>query len=585
MAELARGRTAPPVSSAGGEALTRILAPHRPALALLLLAGLLYLPAVWNRDVWNPDEPRYAEVAREMVATGEYFVPHLNGEIYAEKPPLYFWLAILAERVPFVPEGAGVRLVSALAALGTLWLTFAMGRDLATARAGWLAALLLATAPLFAQHASAGVIDSLLTFLATAAVRLGLAARAARSGTLWAGFYATGALAILTKGPVGLIVPAGTLLVLSVAERGWRGLFARHVLWGTLLMAAICACWLVPAILRGGQAYAEIILLRQTVGRAYNSWHHRESAGYFLRVFPASFVPWLLFLPAAIVAAVARLRRKAEADPEGRAADRVALAWFLFTFIFFSLMSGKKTRYLLPLFPAVCLLAATHVERLIRPAPEPAARRQGRWAWGIPFALCAALLLLLGLGIAAAGLGAAAPWVERIRGLAPDQREALAWLTRPPGGFLLAATGTLAALLAGAAMRWNARSRRGAMALVVAGWTALAIGAQWIGSPALNALKSGRPLAGLALGAAGEGGAIASYRASYPGALNLYLRRDRIERFDEPEEVAAWRTAHGGGAIVSSDSDAEALARQIPGARLVACRRVGQESACVLALE
>src|SRR5215475_2268145 len=98
--------------------LARVVAPHRPLLALTLLASLLYLPSVWMRDLWNPDEPRYAEVAREMVARDDYALPHLNGAVYGEKPPLFFWLGAAAGSLPGVPFESGTRLVSALAALG-----------------------------------------------------------------------------------------------------------------------------------------------------------------------------------------------------------------------------------------------------------------------------------------------------------------------------------------------------------------------------------------------------------------------------------------------------------------------------------
>ncbi|HET9480902.1 MAG TPA: phospholipid carrier-dependent glycosyltransferase, partial [Candidatus Polarisedimenticolia bacterium] len=135
----------------------RLIAPHRPLLALAVLAALLYLPAAFNRDLWSPDEPRYAEVAREMTSRGDFLLPHLNGEVYGEKPPLFFWLGLLAAALPGVGIESGTRLVSALAAFATLAATFTMVRRIGSARGAWLSALVLATSGLFVIHASSGV--------------------------------------------------------------------------------------------------------------------------------------------------------------------------------------------------------------------------------------------------------------------------------------------------------------------------------------------------------------------------------------------------------------------------------------------
>src|SRR2546426_4374612 len=162
---------------AARDLIGRVLAPHRPTLALVILACCLYLPCVWTRDLWSPDEPRYTEVAREMLTRGDWILPHLNSEVYGEKPPLYFWLGILAGSLPGVPFESGTRLVSVLAALGTLWLTFQIGRRTVDDRTGWLAALVLATSSMFVVHASLGVIDGTLTLLVTAAIACGLRGR------------------------------------------------------------------------------------------------------------------------------------------------------------------------------------------------------------------------------------------------------------------------------------------------------------------------------------------------------------------------------------------------------------------------
>jgi 4-amino-4-deoxy-L-arabinose transferase-like glycosyltransferase len=545
--------------------LARVLAPHRPVTGLVLLVVLLYLPCVWTRDLWSPDEPRYAEVARAMQARGDWLLPHLNGEVYGEKPPLFFWLGLAAGELPFVPPGSGARLVSVLAALGTLLLTWRLGRRLMGPETAWLAALVLATSAMFVLHATSGVIDATLTLLVTAAVSVGLRAREERSPVLWAIFYVLAGLGLMTKGPVALAVPGGVLLVLALRESGARRAWARHPLWGIPLAAAVVALWLVPAIARGGESYADIILFKQNLGRAYDSWHHKEPITYFLRVFPPSFAPWILALPLALVSAW-RARR----DDPGVAPP---LVWFLFTFIFFSVVSGKKTRYLLPLFPAASLLVARDLTRH--------AARPGRRA---VVALLLVLAAAASLALIAAGLGGAEQALDRVRGLTADQRAELAWLTGMPGGLLMVVPGLLGAVFAVQGGLRLRRDPRGGLAAAATCWLVLLGWTQWVAVPALNVIKSPRALAAAAAAAASEvpGGApIVLYRDAHSHIFNFYVGRDAIPKMTDAARTGAWLRENPGAVVIASEPDLARLEALAPDLRRVTCRRMGEEVVCV----
>ena len=106
---------------------------------------MLYLPGLGARDLWNPDEPRYGEVAREMRASGRYLVPHYNGRLYTQKPPLMFWAMAASGVLLGELDETAVRLPSALAAIGSVLVVYALGRRLFDRRAGWLAAMAFAT--------------------------------------------------------------------------------------------------------------------------------------------------------------------------------------------------------------------------------------------------------------------------------------------------------------------------------------------------------------------------------------------------------------------------------------------------------
>lgn len=539
----------------------RLLAPHRPALALTLLAMVLYLPCVWTRGLWSPDEPRYAEVARQMERRGDWILPHLNGEVYGEKPPLYFWLGMGAGRLPGVPAAAGPRLVSSLAALATLLLTLRIGRRALGAEAGWIAALVLATSSMFVMHATWGVIDALLTLLVTAAVGVGLRARETGSVTQWAVFYGLVGLGILAKGPVALVVPAGTLLIMALADHGVRRAGAFHPLWGVPLAAAIVAAWLIPAIARGGEAYADVILFKQNVGRAYDSWHHKEPLTYFLSVFPVSFLPWIVVLPFGLVSAWRERRR----TPGVRA----ALAWFVFTFVFFSLVSGKKTRYLLPLFPAASLLTAHALARTGRPAPRAA------------MALVLLAALAGGLAVASLGAGVMPRVLRSIDGLAEDQAASLQWLASAPGSLAAILPGLAVALIAVAGLMRLRREPRMALGCAMVSLIVLIGWSQWVAVPLLDPIKSADGVTRVAKRLSGGAGDIALYPDSFSNSLNAPLERDRLEVIRRNAGLAEYLARHPGAVIIALRDSLEARESEAPALQREGCRRLGEDEVCV----
>ena len=554
---------AAPPSFFGG-LITRVLSPHRPLLALVLLALALYLPSVWLRDPWSPDEPRYAEVAREMVSRGDYILPHLNGEVYGEKPPLFFWLGIAAGMIPGVPFESGPRLVSVLAALLTLVLTFRLGRRFIDAQTGWLAALVLLTSSMFVMHATSGVIDGTLTLLVTAAIASGLAARKARSPLLWGLFYVLAGLAIITKGPVGLAIPAGVLFLVGLQEVGPRRAWAAHPLWGLAIMGLIGALWLVPAIARGGREYAEIILFKQNVGRAYQSWHHKEPFWYFLMGFPVAFVPWILLFPGGLFEG---WRRRAKAP-----GARIAISWFLFTFVFFSVISGKKTRYLMPLLPAASLLAALELRALL-------SKGTGRARAMMP-GVAAAALCLAGVALAAAPAYLDADRVALVQGLSADQVEGILRLGRLPGALLFILPGMLLAALGARSLMLAGKDRRQAIALLVSGVVAVVAWSQWVAVPALDLIKSTRPLAEVVQRQIGPAGAVVLYRESFQGVFNLHLKRDAIPTLSGQRRIDDFIVRNPGAVVIATQPDLERLIEVIPALRPIHCRRIGEETVC-----
>jgi 4-amino-4-deoxy-L-arabinose transferase-like glycosyltransferase len=344
-------------------------------IQIVLLVGFcffLYFLNIGRWDLWNPDEPRYAQVAREMVNGGDWILMHCNGKIYADKPPLFFWLIAFSSFLWQGFSSCSVRFPAALFGTLTVLLTFFLGKTLYSSRTGFFSGLILATSFEFAYLSTRANIDTTLTFFTTASLlcffqwyRIGKdkaknmkkaevevkVEEKAKMRNLWIyGFYVGMALATLTKGPVGFILPLLVSLVYLVLQRDWKGIMRMRLLTGMALFLAIVLSWYLPAFLKGGEDYLHTTLVMHTIDRYSKGLIHSRPIYYYFYIFPGQFLPWIFFLPAAV-----RYGFLKEFIKERRS-FLFLLVWFVVVLLFFSLSKGKRPLYLLPLFPAVCLI-------------------------------------------------------------------------------------------------------------------------------------------------------------------------------------------------------------------------------------
>lgn len=461
----------------------------RRDLLLLAVAGaLLFLPALGARDLWNPDEARYAEVSREMWQGGSWFVPQLNGGIYAEKPPLLFW-SIIAVSLPLgeVTETTA-RLPVALAAIVALLLVFRLGERFFGRRAGWLAAAAFATCAKVIWQGRFGQIDMLLTALVTAAVWFWVRGYTERRRAFYPWFFLFAGLATLAKGPVGLLPPLLAIVAFLLLTRDRQELARLHVGRGLLLWAAVVLVWLLPGALLGGRAYFETMVFKQTVTRYAEPWHHVQPWYYYLTVLPGDFFPWSFLLPSALVVGWRRLVWGGSDHPEGdEAVDRArrgflfALCWIVVTLLFFSISPAKRTVYILTLYPALALVVGAALDRLAaawerRDDPGAAVPSRGWLLW--PTGLLAVLALAAAAVLPVAGGGRPELVVLGERFL---------WVLDG----LLAALGIAAVAAFVLALRRRAAAAAAALA---AGMVVLTWGAAFVLLPAFDVFKSARPL-------------------------------------------------------------------------------------------
>lgn len=322
------------------------------ALSLALVAAHLIC-----RPLLPIDETRYLAVAWDMHASGDYLVPHLNGETYSHKPPLLFWLINAIWAVTGVHEWSA-RLVAPLAGILSLVLTSRIARRLwpeFPAAAG-VAPLVLATSTLWLLFVSMTMFDTLLT-VATLSFLLGLlrASVGDRAGFLVMALAIGGGL--LTKGPVCLLhtLPAALLAPLWSSPRSagqwlrWYGAIVLSISGG----AALALCWAIPAASAGGPEYADAILWGQTAGRLERSFAHARPIWWYVPLLPFFALPW---------AFAWRAWRTIPMQTADRGV-RLCLIWLLVPLVVFSLISGKQIHYFIPELPALALLLAFAVSR------------------------------------------------------------------------------------------------------------------------------------------------------------------------------------------------------------------------------
>lgn len=330
------------------------------------LGLLLIATGIGLRDPWPADEPRFALVVRDMVATGEWLLPRVGGDVYADKPPLYFWLmglALLATgslRIAFL-------LPSLFSGLACLALIYDLGRRLWNRETGLAAALALLFTVQFAWQVRQAQIDATLLFWCVLSL-YGLL-RHLLLGPAWIWYavgWAAAGFGVITKG-VGFL-PLLTLIPFAILrDPRWspRTRNTRAALWAIGLPAFLLAVstWLVPMLLAANAdptlaAYRDEILFRQTVDRYASAWHHREPFYYFiLQVIPGLWLPLTLLLPWLVPQ-----WRKAWQQCDLRIA--LLLSWVGLVVLFFSLSSGKRGVYILPALPAVALASAPYLIEL-----------------------------------------------------------------------------------------------------------------------------------------------------------------------------------------------------------------------------
>ena len=338
------------------------------------------------RPLFEPDEGRYAEIPREMQVSGDWVTPHLNGFKYFEKPVLQYWATAAVYSVFGAHEWSSRLWSSALAFL-CVPLTFLFARRLhGSAGIAAAAAAALAVNPYFAVVGQLNLLDSGLCFFLTAAVFAFLAAGAAPADSSaerrWMMIAALSmALAVLSKGPVALVLGGATVLLHSLVTRSVRPLRRWHLRFTVPVFLIVCVPWFVAVSLKNPE-FPEFFFIHEHLARYLTDVHERVE-------------PWWFFIPCVLIAtlpwmnSVARFGRELVRSPV--LDPHHSTTWFLtifcaVVFVFFSASHSKLPPYILPMMPALAVLLAPHIAAR---AGSPA-----RAAW-----IAAVIVTVLGAGI------------------------------------------------------------------------------------------------------------------------------------------------------------------------------------------
>lgn len=328
----------------------------RRGLWLLLLAlVLIWFGNIEYRKLIRPDEGRYAEIPREMVVSGDWTTPRLNDLKYFEKPPLQYWATAVAYEV-FGEHQWTSRIWPALTGFAGILLAWFAGTRLFGREAGIYAALLLGSSLLYAMMAHVNTLDMGVTFFISLGIFSLLLAQkeeqvAQRRNWMllaWAGL----ALAMLSKGLMGFILPGAALFLYSVFNRDitiWKRM---HWFSGLLLFFLIAAPWFV-LVIKANPEFFQRFFIYEHFERFTTKVHGRfQPWYYFVPVLLLGMLPWTVLMLDTLL----RTWRDSVQKVKAFSPERFLLVWAVFVYLFFSISDSKLPSYLLPMFPALALL-------------------------------------------------------------------------------------------------------------------------------------------------------------------------------------------------------------------------------------
>lgn len=333
--------------------------PHDRRLwaAIFLMMAIAYVAFLGVRPLATPSEGRYAEIPREMVASGEWMTPRLNGLIYIEKPPLYYWAAAGSISI-FGNSVAALRLVPALFALWACFICYRVTNNIYDRKTARMAALILGSSALFFTMSRSLLTDMVFSSCVTTAILLFLQMRTIKNKRhflyLYAAISAFIAAAVLSKGLIGIVIPGFVIGAWCIISREWHLVFNRYLPIGIAVLLAIAAPWHIWMANHYPQ-FLDFYFVREHFTRYLTDEHHRyQPFWFFVPVAFFGMMPWFGFLPQTIRHAYGNWNWKKPS------ADMFMVLWIILPLLFFSASHSKLVPYIIPIIPPMAILIARY---------------------------------------------------------------------------------------------------------------------------------------------------------------------------------------------------------------------------------
>ena len=421
---------------------------------LLIAIALIWFANLEYRTLIKPDEGRYAEIPREMVVSGDWVTPRLNELKYFEKPPLQYWATATAYTL-FGEHQWTSRLWAGLTGFAGILLVWFAGLRLLGREAAGYAALLLSSSLLYVLMAHINTLDMGVTFFLTLGI-VGLLLGQAQADRkkqrnwmmlAWAGL----ALAVLSKGLMGLVLPGAALFIYCVVQRDFGVLKRMHWLPGLAVFFVITVPWFV-LVMQANPEFFERFFIYEHYTRFTTKTHGRYQPWYyFIPILLAGALPWTVLMFDSMFRSVMERGRGRSLPDKTFNTERFLLIWAVFIYVFFSVSGSKLPSYLLPMFPALALLMGKRI-----------AEMRGRvLLWQVAPAIPVALLLL-GLALNVGKFADTPNQAELYPHYGP-------WL-------VVAALVSLAGLLAGMLLLWREKKPVAVMVLALSALLSAQIG-------------------------------------------------------------------------------------------------------------
>lgn len=330
--------------------------PAIHVLVLLVVAGCMFFAGIGRLALIEPDEGRNAEVAREMLAGGDWITPHFNNFSYLDKPPVFFWAVASSFKLTGLSE-ASARFPSALAALLTVFLGWLLARRMFEKSTAFFAGIVLSTSPLVVIFARDVIFDMTLTLFVTAAMVCYWfrESRPEHQKLLDVLFFSAMGLATLTKGPVGFLLPLLSIAAYQIIRGKFGRLKELNWVLGLATFFAITLPWFIAVSVRHPD-FPRYAFWQESLQRFATGHSHRAGPiYYYLIIYLAGFLPWSFFL---LYAAIHRVRRWRELRQEHGAPMLFLLSWAGVIFVFFTISQSKLPGYFLPAMVPLSVLMA-----------------------------------------------------------------------------------------------------------------------------------------------------------------------------------------------------------------------------------